>query len=132
MTIVTALMVQMSQERLRVTMGNFGVRTRDTWDSLFLVAVLMTVYVTAATGQTKNTRIQLARITAGKTGKETRRLQAEAEEKRRVGAQKKQELIEQAKVIVAMLKKLKTLRDKLKNFLKAKKEEATRYKDVGS
>eukprot|EP00944_MAST-04C_sp_MAST-4C-sp1_P009587 g9587.t1 len=64
------------------------------------------------------------------TGKETRRLQAEAEEKRRIGTQKKQELIEQAKVIVLEnVEKLKTLRDKLET-LKAKKEEATRYKDV--
>ena len=36
---------------------------------IFSSRVNMTVYVTAATGQTKNTRIQLARITAGKLGR---------------------------------------------------------------
>jgi hypothetical protein len=50
-------------------MGDFGVRTRDTSDNSFLVAVSMTAYVTAATGQTKDTRIKLARITAGRLGR---------------------------------------------------------------
>ena len=39
--------------------GKFWCENTDTWDSLFLVAVLMTVYVTAATGQTKNTAYNL-------------------------------------------------------------------------
>jgi protein kinase C substrate 80K-H len=64
------------------------------------------------------------------TGKETRRLQEEENERRRIGLVKKQELIEKAKLIVEENKaKLQNLKSKL-DTLSIKKDQAVKNKDI--